>query len=195
LHVAAVVVGALLLLVTAGDLLTLSSPPRAQFAAPAALTETEPEAYPEQTQARALPVTVTAEPVMAAPAAPAESINAFERPRDAAIPAPAGEAADSFEFPDSDADFAAGGTAADENASQGLLAEEAPPAPQAMATAAVAAVTQAVPTPMAAPGPTSADESVFGAGQPSRLRMLQIGLAIALLWLVVSIVGLRRVRA
>jgi hypothetical protein len=182
-----------LLLITAGDLLTLSSPPRAQFAAPAALNE--PEAYPEQTQARALPVTVTAEPAMAAPAAPAESISPFERPRDAAVPAPADEASDSFALPDSDAEFAADGTAADENASQGLLAEEAPPAPQVMATAAVASVTQAVPTPMAAPGPTSADESAFGAGQPSRLRMLQIGLAIALLWLVVSIVGLRRVRA
>jgi hypothetical protein len=67
-------------------------------------------------------------------------------------------------------------------------------------SAAVAAVTRAVPTPSSglARGPETAtdgaDAPATTDAQPSRLRLAQLVLAFALAWLVVSIVGLRWVR-
>jgi len=74
--------------------------------------------------------------------------------------------------------------------------QEQAPAAARQATVAVASVTGAVRTPVAgeAQKPVS-NEPVTERGQPSRLRLLQIALALAFVWLVVSIVGLRRIRA
>jgi hypothetical protein len=65
------------------------------------------------------------------------------------------------------------------------------------------AVTQAVPTPAAAmardaapvPATAPAESQAADEQQPSRLRMAQLVLALALGWLIVSIVGLKRVRS
>jgi hypothetical protein len=90
-----------------------------------------------------------------------------------------------------------GGSASDE------VLEEAETATTALSVAtnpALAAVTQAVPTPGAglarSPETATADADAPAAtdAQPSRLRLAQLVLAFALAWLVVTIVGLRWVR-
>jgi hypothetical protein len=167
LHAAALVVGALLLLVTVGDLAGLSSsaPNVAELAAPTALAESQPQ-----------------QAVMPAPVADNEAAPATGR-TSAFL---AAEPAD--------------GTGSGAGASEGVPAGEAA-APRLAATVAVASVTQAVSSrqaperqeanPAAAANAESAQPA---SGSPSRLRMLELTLAIVLAWLVVSIAGLRWIR-
>jgi hypothetical protein len=182
MQVAAMIVGALLLLVTVGDLSGMmpngTSP--MQLAAPTAAAEL-PQA--------AVPAPPTAQPEVATDQSAVDG---------AEPPAPA-----AFETTFEQAPSATGGTESDESASQEMLAANSPaqPMPRMVATsAAAAAVTQAIPTPAAkAPAgepvstraATAASES---AEQPSRMRLVQIALALLLAWLVVTIAGLRWVR-
>jgi hypothetical protein len=172
LQAAAMVIGALLLLVTSSDLFGM--PPQ-----PAAWLD-EPEAAPMGYLATS--ASLPAQPVPTAALEP-----------DAAVAPPAAaperEAAAGIAAEQSD------GTFSDDGASEEVPAgdELARTAPAYATSAAIAAVTQAVPTPgVAAREP--ADAEAADPNEPSRLRLVQIALAFALAWLVVSVVGLRWVR-
>jgi hypothetical protein len=183
LHAAALVVGALLLLVTVGDLTGLMPGSRQavqpmQLAAPPA-----PVA-----QATLAPIVVPEEAEFPAPAAMA--------PADGDA---AGTSAFLGETSMQEAADESNGTAGGNSASEGVMADTAR-APRSAATVAAAAVTSAVPTAAAAsamepaasePAAATTSES---SGQPSRMRIVQIALALLLAWLVVSIAGLRWVR-
>jgi hypothetical protein len=165
LQAAAVVVGALLLLVTASDLFTNPASPQAWFFAPVA----------------------TVVPTALAESAPAP------RPAPATTgDSSASEPVSSFALNAARPDAA--GTTSEARASQGVVADEASSAPALTATAALAVVTHAAPVP-AARDATDAERAPAGANGSTRLRLVQIALAFALVWLVVSIVGLRRIRA
>lgn len=184
LHVAALVVGTLLLLVTAGDLTGfVADPSPVQLAAPTAAAGlvTQPEApAPAPATDQALMAREIAPPAASdADAGPSESFSAFQQ-------APAA--------PD--------GTESANSASEEMLEAESE-APRAAATVAgVAAVTQAIPTPAAASSSTGieADEQTAppadtaDTGQPSLLRLVQIALGLLLAWLIVSIAGMRWMR-
>ncbi|MGH2616298.1 MAG: hypothetical protein ACRDJC_13720, partial [Thermomicrobiales bacterium] len=175
---AAMVIGAMLLLVTSSDLLGMPPQP-AQWLS-------EPEVPPVE--------------FLSAPAPEAAA------PPRAAAPAVDTDAAFQPAAPESESrqEIASGqsqGTTGDDSASQEVLTdEEAPPrtAPAFATTAAIAAMTQAVPTAAAAPArepeTTPAVAPASPGDQPSRLRLVQIALALGLAWLIVSIVGLRWVR-
>jgi hypothetical protein len=168
LQAAAMVIGVLLIFVTAGDLMGVDRSQTAYLAAPAAApVESEPTAV-----AALLVPTATL-------AAPADT--EIEEPMPRFVSAPS----------------AADGTTSNPGASQGMAADQKQaPAAARQATVAVASVTGAVRTPVAGevqkPAPVGATTEQ---GQPSRLRLLQIALALAFVWLVVSIIGLRRIRA
>ncbi len=185
LHVAAVVVGALLLLVTASDLTGFVADPPSplQLAAPtAAAGITPPQA--------AMP----AEAPQAAQVAPpvADAVSEAE---------PSSGMVSAFQ----EAPAALRGTTDRDSASEEMPEAEnlAQPAPRLMATVAgAAAVTQAIPTPGAASAPSGAgsaervgasDGAVSGE-QPSRMRIVQLALGLLLAWLIVSIAGMRWVR-
>jgi hypothetical protein len=175
------VVGALLLLVTTSDLYGVPAQPAEWLAEPAApapqlMSEGPPPSAPE-----AAPLPTVAAFLPTATAFAAEG--AF------------GIMADEQE-----------GTSGGDRASEEMLADEdlAAPAPRAVASSVAAAVTQAAPTAAAGLAPGAAQDEpaasaakkqpALGAGEPSRLRLVQIALAFALAWLVVSIAGLRWVR-
>lgn len=168
----AMVIGAMLLLVTSSDLVGM--PPQ-----PAEWLD-EPRAVPMEFAAGPPPQLAPAPASNVEPEAElAEEPAAMERETAVGIAAEQAEGTD-------DAD----------GASQEVLTGDGLTSAPAYATsAAVAAVTQAAPTPGAAASDAAAgaEERTTG-GEPSRLRLVQIALAFALAWLVVSIVGLRWVR-
>ena len=169
----AVVIGALLLLVTSSDLLGMPPQPAEWLGEPEAVQMEFAAAPPSQLQ----PVS-TAAPAPDAAMAPAPA--AMEREAAAGIVAEQ-----------------AGGTASDDGASEEVLTgADLTGAPAYATSAAIAAVTQAAPTPGVGAGESGAatDAQAPAGGEPSRLRLVQIALAFALAWLVVSIVGLRWVR-
>ena len=176
LQAAAMVIGALLLLVTSSDLTGMPPQPVEWLADP------EPVAM----EFLAAPPPQFAQP---APTAALESdVDVAQAPA-----APESESAVGI------ASDAAGGTEDAGGASEGVPTgdELTRTAPAYATSAAIAAVTRSVSTPGVAAGPQSAndaDASAAGGGEPSRLRLVQIALAFALAWLVVSIVGLRWVR-
>ena len=182
LQAAAMVVGVLLLLVTTSDLVGMPPQPADWLS--------EGEAPTQQIGFRAAPA-----PEAPPPAAPAlEAVS----DSDAAL-APAGSSSEpSFGVAaDPSEGTTDGGSASDE------VLEEAETANTALSAAtnpALAAVTQAVPTPGAglarSPDTATADADAPATtdAQPSRLRLAQLVLAFALAWLVVTIVGLRWVR-
>ncbi len=180
LQVAAMVVGAILLLVTSSDLMGMPPQPADWLS--------EPDVLAPQVEQFSAPVVETVPP----PAAPA-----MQAPADDALQETAPEPESSFGFAAQESE----GTASDENASEEVLtrAEQATMAPSIATSAALAAVTQAAPTAQTGLARTaetatdSADAPDVG-GEPTRLRLVQIALAFALAWLVVSIVGLRWVR-
>jgi hypothetical protein len=180
LQVAAMVIGAMLLLVTSSDLIGMPPQPAAWLA--------EPEA--PRVENFAPPA-----PTIAPPQSPPPAADTAVAPEQAA---PASESGSSFGIIASESDGTVGG----DSASQEMLAdtqEQARTAPAFATSAAIAAVTQEVPTAAAAPagGPETASgaEAPAASGeQPPRLRLVQIALALALAWLLVSIVGLRWVR-
>ena len=182
LQAAAMVVGVLLLLVTTSDLVGMPPQPADWLS--------EGEAPVQQMDFRAAPAAEAPPP--AGPALEAVSDS------DAAL-APAGSSSEpSFGLAaDSSEGTTDGGSASDE------VLEEAETANTALSAAtnpALAAVTQAVPTPGAglarSPETATADADAPATtdAQPSRLRLAQLVLAFALAWLVVTIVGLRWVR-
>jgi hypothetical protein len=160
------VIGVLLLVVTVGDMAGFGRSQKANLAAPAASVASQPTAV-----AALLVPTATM-------AAAADTEVEEPMPRFASAPS------------------AADGTTGGAGASQGVLADQQASSAPRQATVAVASVTGAVRTPVAGevqnPASTGATTEQ---GQPSRLRLLQIALALAFVWLVVSIVGLRRIRA
>jgi hypothetical protein len=177
LHVAAMVTGILLLLVTAGDLSGFigSEPASMQLAAPTALADAAP-------------------PMEALPATGSEP----SAPQAALAPMPAGES--DLEASADGASGTFGDAGASDEVSEGE--ELARSVPRLAATSmAAAAVTQAIPTPgtgapvadSAAPGSLAATQASSD-GQPSRLRIVQLALALILAWLVVSIAGARWLR-
>lgn len=183
LHVAALVVGALLLLVTVGDLTGFApgDDTPMQLAAPTAAAELPPP------------------PMAALPAAEMAPRDAVSIANDIADDAGPGAPMAAFQ-----PDLAADGTESDNSASQEMLAEQEPPAAARVVgtSAGIAAVTRAIPTPGAGVAPAESGgqsdaairESAGGREEPSRLRIVQLALALALAWIVVSIVGLRWVR-
>jgi hypothetical protein len=182
LQAAAMVIGALLLLVTTSDLVGMPPQPAEWLA--------EPEAPVTQMEFRAPPAP---EPAQAsAPALEAAS------DRDAALPPASSNPETSFRAASNPSE----GTTDGDSASQGMRedAEIATTAFSAATGPALAAVTRAVPTPAAglaqSPETATADADAPAATgvQPSRLRLAQLALAFALAWLVVTIVGLRWVR-
>ncbi|MDQ3225398.1 MAG: zf-HC2 domain-containing protein [Chloroflexota bacterium] len=181
LQVAAMMVGVILLLVTSSDLMGMPPQPAAWLAGS--------DGGAPQAEQFAAPVVETAPP----PAAPAMKA-ADDAGLQAAAPAP--EAVSEF------AGQETGGTTSDENTSEEVLtsAAQATMAPGYATNAALAVVPRAAPTAQAGLARTSdtATETertaAPAASEPSRLRLVQIALAFALAWLVVSIVGLRWVR-
>jgi len=181
LQAVAVVIGALLLLVTTSDLMGMPPQPAEWLSEEAPVT---------QMDFRTVPAPAPAQP--SAPALQAAS------DRDAA-PAPgSANTATSFRV----AANPAQGTSDGNSASQEVLGD-AQTANKAFGVAtgpALAAVTRAVPTPAAGLAqspqtvPGAADTPAAAPAQPSRLRLAQLALAFALAWLVVTIVGLRWVR-
>jgi anti-sigma factor RsiW len=182
LQAAAVVIGALLLLVTTSDLLGMPPQPAEWLS--------EPGAPVQQLDFRAAPA-----PESAPPAAPALEVAGDS---DVAL-APVGSNSEpSFKGAANPSE----GTTSDDSASEEMLedAETANTGLSVATSAALAAVTRAVPTPGAglarSPETATADADAPAAtdAQPSRLRLAQLALAFALAWLVVTIVGLRWVR-
>jgi hypothetical protein len=174
LQAAAMVIGALLLLVTSSDLFGMPPQPADWL--------TEPDAAPMGYLATSAPL--PAQPVPTAALAP-----------DADVAPPA--AAPESEAAAGIAAEQAGGTVSDDSASEQVLMGDdlVRSAPAYATSAAIAAVTQPAPTPgLLAREPAAAEAREPGGGEPSRLRLVQIALAFALAWLVVSIVGLRWVR-
>jgi hypothetical protein len=182
LQAAAIVIGALLLLVTTSDLVGMPPQPAEWLG--------ESETPVTKIEFRAPPA---AEP--AQPSAPAlESAG----DSDAAL----GPASSNSDTSFTGASNPSEGTTDADSASQEVL-EDAETANTAFGVAtspALAAVTRAVPTPGAglaqSPETATADADAPAAAntQPSRLRLAQLALAFALAWLVVTIVGLRWVR-
>jgi len=177
LQAAAMVVGVLLLLVTSSDLMGMPPQPKEWLS---------DEAPVQQLDFRAAP-------------AP-ESAPAVEAPSDSngALRPASSDTKPSFKV----AANPSAGTTSGNSASEEMLedAESANPELSVATSAALAAVTQAVPTPGAglarSPETATADADAPAAtdAQPSRLRLAQLALAFALAWLVVTIVGLRWVR-
>jgi hypothetical protein len=182
LQAVAMVVGVLLLLVTTSDLMGMPPQPAEWLS--------ESEAPARQMDFRAAPPPEAAQP---APAPAMES----ESGGDAALEPSSLNPDQSFRAASNPSE----GTTDGGSASQEVLedAETASTAGSVATSAALAAVTQAVPTPAAglARSPETTDDAGATASsgdQPSRLRLAQLVLAFALAWLVVSIVGLRWVR-
>src|SRR5215207_3409752 len=182
LQAAAMVVGVLLLLVTTSDLMGMPPQPAEWLS--------DPETPVRQLEFRAAPAPESVPP--AAPALDAASDS------DAALAPASSNPESSFGVASNPSE----GTTDGASASQEVL-EEAETANTALSVAtspALAAVTQAVPTPGAglarSPETATADADAPAApdAQPSRLRLAQLVLAFALAWLVVTIVGLRWVR-
>jgi|SRR5215207_1101923 len=181
LQAVAVVIGALLLLVTTSDLMGMPPQP-AEW-----LSE---EAPVKQMDFRAAPAPAPVQP--SAPALEAAS------DRDAALDPAGSNAETSFGVASNPSE----GTTDGDSASQEVLgnAETANKASSVATSPVLAAVTSAVPTsgaglaqsPETATG--DADAPAATDAQPSRLRLAQLALAFALAWLVVTIVGLRWVR-
>jgi hypothetical protein len=170
LQAAAMVIGVLLVIVTAGDLTGFGRQQTANLAAP--------EAPPAPVESEPTPIVAFLMPT-ATLAAEADTEPEQPMPRFASAPS------------------AAEGTTNAIGASEGMVADQQEaPAAARQATVAVASVTGAVRTPVAGevqkPAPIGATTEQ---GQPSRWRLLQIALALAFVWLVVSIIGLRRIRA
>ncbi len=177
------VVGVLLLLVTTSDLIGMPPQPAAW------LSETErPIPQPENLSA----------PAPGAPPVPApaleRAVGSGSDSETASEPA-AVNPDSSFRL----AEDESGGTTSGNRASEEVL-EDVESASSGATSAALAAVTQAVPTPGAGfarspePAAGGADAPATTDAQPSRLRLAQLVLAFALAWLVVTIVGLRWVR-
>lgn len=176
LQAAAMVIGALLLLVTSSDLMGMPPQPAAWLA--------EPDAPAPRMASFSAPGAETAVP------APAPTLAVAG---DAVLEPAASENESSF----GDAAIESGGTASDDSASEEVLTDQdlARIAPSSATSAALTAVTQAVPTPAAdAETAVATDAPAPSGSEPSRLRLVQLGLAFALVWLIVSIVGLRWVR-
>jgi len=175
------VVGVLLLLVTSSDLMGMPPQPKEWLS---------DEAPVQQLDFRAAPAPESAPPAAPAVEAPSDS-NAALRPASS-------DTEPSFKV----AANPSAGTTSGNSASEEMLedAESANPELSVATSAALAAVTQAVPTPGAglarSPETATADADAPAAtdAQPSRLRLAQLALAFALAWLVVTIVGLRWVR-
>jgi hypothetical protein len=182
LQAVAVVIGALLLLVTTSDLMGMPPQPREWLA--------EPEAPVTQLEFRAAPA-----PESVPPAGPAQEAATGS---DVALAPSSSNLAPSSQ----PASNLSEGTTDGDSASQEVLGDEetANTAFGVATSPALAAVTRAVPTPGAglAQSPDTAtddaDASASSVAQPSRLRLAQLVLAFALAWLVVTIVGLRWVR-
>jgi hypothetical protein len=182
LQVAAIVIGALLLLVTTSDLMGMPPQPAEWLS--------EPEAPVTQMDFRAAPA-----PESVPPAAPAQEAVSDS---DAALRPASSNAEPSFRVAANPPE----GTTDGDSASQEVLGDAgtANTAFGAATGPALAAVTRAVPTPgtglAESPETATAEAGVPAATdtQPSRLRLAQLALAFALAWLVVTIVGLRWVR-
>jgi hypothetical protein len=182
LQAAAVVIGALLLLVTTSDLMGMPPQPAEWLSDPAAPVQ--------QMDFRAAPAPESAPPAAPAVEAPGDS--------DTALAPVSSNAEPSFKAASNPSE----GTTSDNSASEEMLedAETANTGLSVATGAALAAVTRAVPTPEAglarSPETATADADAPAAtvAQPSRLRLAQLALAFALAWLVVTIVGLRWVR-
>ena len=183
LQAVAVVIGALLLLVTTSDLMGMPPQPKEWLA--------EPEAPVTQMDFRAAP----------APAPAQSSAPALEAApdRDAALTPASSNAERSFRV----AAIPSQGTTSADSASQEVLgnAETANKVFVGATGPALAAATRALPTSGAGlaqspeTAPADADAPAETDAQPSRLRLAQLALAFALAWLVVTIVGLRWVRS
>ncbi|MBW3634092.1 MAG: zf-HC2 domain-containing protein [Chloroflexi bacterium] len=180
LQAAAMVVGALLLLVTTSDLIGMPPQPADWLS--------EPEAPIGQIENLSAP--------------PPAMVPANDSGRDSETASESEPAAANTESSFTLAGNDSGGTTSGDSASEEVLeeAETTDTAPSDATNAALAAVTRAVPTPVSglarSPGTATdgADAPAATAAQPSRLRLAQLALAFALAWLVVSIVGLRWVR-
>jgi hypothetical protein len=174
LQAAAVVIGALLLLVTSSDLFGM--PP-------------QPADWLDEQQPMPMEFVAAPPPQLAQPVPTAAGIADTDEPL--APAAPESESAIDIAAEQS------GGTVGDDGASQGVVASDDPAqtAPAYATSAAIAAVTHAAPTDgILAREPASAQAREPGGSEPSRMRLVQIALAFALAWLIVSIVGLRWVR-
>ena len=189
LQTAAMVVGVLLLLVTTSDLIGMPPQPADWLA--------EPEAPVRQIENLSAPAPEATQPPPAPAMEPASEVGT-DGDGEAALEPAAGNSESSFRAASNDSE----GTTEGDSASQEMLedAEIASTAPSVATSAALAAVTQAVPTPGAVlarstqTAPDEAGATATTGDQPSRLRLAQLVLAFALAWLVVSIVGLRWVR-
>jgi len=182
LQAAAMVVGVLLLLVTTSDLMGMPSQPAEWLS--------DPEAPVQQMDFRAAPAPESVPPAAPAPKAASDS--------DVALAPANSNSETSFSMASNPSEGTTSGNRASEEMQED--AETANTSLSAGTSAALAAVTRAVPTPGAGqarssePAAGDADAPASPAARPSRLRLAQLALAFALAWLVVTIVGLRWVR-
>jgi hypothetical protein len=182
LQAAAMVVGVLLLLVTTSDLMGMPPQPAEWLS--------DPEVPVQQMEFRAAPA-----PEAPPPAAPALEAGSDS---DAALGPVSSNPEPSFRVASNPSE----GTTSGDSASEEVLEDtETANTDLSVATsAALAAVTRAVPTPGAgfvrSPETATADADAPAptVAKPSRLRLAQLALAFALVWLVVTTVGLRWVR-
>jgi hypothetical protein len=185
LHAAALMIGALLLLVTSSDFLGIPPQPAAWLEPEHLQTVTYQSVSPSQ------PATAV-QPAARVASAPNVMVTATAL----ASEAPSAMVAEHFD-----------GTSSDTGTSQGLTATgaEAPPAPPDAATSIAAAMAQARPTAVASlrQSATQAAQGTVGtvaarplprSAEPSRLHLVELALAFALAWLIVTIAGLRWVR-
>lgn len=186
LQTVAVAVGAMLLLVTMGDLMGMPGVTGQQFAGPAAVATLQTDVAIDPAVDEAAP-------------APAPAIGGGEAPdvaMEAATFVPTPEPVSLFQTAPSEDD----GTNGLESASENVPAAdvEAPAAASGASSSVVALLTPvagAARESPAEPAIGTNGQATTGSARPSNLRLVQIGLAVMLGWLVVTIIGLRRVRA
>jgi len=182
LQAAAMVVGVLLLLVTTSDLMGMPPQPAEWLS--------DPEVVVQQMEFRAAPAPESVPPAAPAPTAASDS--------DVALAPASSNPEPLFKVESNPSEGTTSGNSASEEMQED--AETANTSLSAGTSAALAAVTRAVPTPgtglARSPEPATGDADAPAATvtQPSRLRLAQLALAFALAWLVVTIVGLRWVR-
>ncbi|MFN8590194.1 MAG: zf-HC2 domain-containing protein [Thermomicrobiales bacterium] len=173
LQTIAIGIGMMLLLVTMTDMLRLPAN-QMQFAAPLMLVPTATAAPAEM---------IEAEPMAADDEAPDQNVLPAAAPLDS-----------------TGANVADQGTTAVDGASQ-EMSKVAAPAPARVSGATSSVVVALTPpagvsaAPTAIPVATDVVETAESESRPSPIRMVQIVLALLLGWLIVTIVGLRKVRA
>jgi anti-sigma factor RsiW len=181
LQTVAVAVGAMLLLVTMGDMLGMTATTGQQFAAPGAVA------------------TLQADVAVENPPAPAPASDVGDEADVVLESAPVAPTSEPAAFVQS-APAEGDGTNAVDSASEQVPEDDAvdPAASSGASSSVVALLTPVAGVARESPAERASGtngQATTGSARPSDLRLIQIVLAVILGWLIVTIIGLRRVRA